>query len=325
MEPGQRTRQSPQTLAFHAGGGSLLLGDGITDDTLLHIACFLTAKDLLCLGLTAARFSIKRIPVPLGHTSGVEQDPDGPSAVATKGMTSIVGEAGRRWMAGRSEQERGWVRLVPFVFGRQSWLGLMDEVEVLRLPLKFGQVHADHDHIALSENEAVATRHGEYDENYHSAGSKVKMCAGHHYAQFTLLAGTCVLVGAVRPGWVDRVETEHATEASEQEGHCFYDMEEGTCWPGGREWKGSQATDQPGDRIGLLLNLDQGSMRAWKNDVYMGVMQVAGLTGPLCWAAEMFDDGDSIRIDSAVCPALPTAEDLAAAAKAFSRCPQRSQ
>ena len=37
-----------------------LLGDGITDDTLLNIARFLpTAKDLLCLTLSKKRFSIK--------------------------------------------------------------------------------------------------------------------------------------------------------------------------------------------------------------------------------------------------------------------------
>ena len=39
-----------------------LLGDGITDDTLLHIARFLpTARDLLCLMLTNSRFAAKII------------------------------------------------------------------------------------------------------------------------------------------------------------------------------------------------------------------------------------------------------------------------
>ena len=39
-----------------------LLGDGITDDTLLHIAGFLpTARDLLCLMLTNSRFAAKVI------------------------------------------------------------------------------------------------------------------------------------------------------------------------------------------------------------------------------------------------------------------------
>ena len=39
-----------------------LLGDGVTDDTLLHIASFLTtARDLLCLRLTCRRFDVKCI------------------------------------------------------------------------------------------------------------------------------------------------------------------------------------------------------------------------------------------------------------------------
>ena len=39
-----------------------LLGDAITDDTLLNIARFLpTAKDLLCLKLTNSRFAAKII------------------------------------------------------------------------------------------------------------------------------------------------------------------------------------------------------------------------------------------------------------------------
>jgi hypothetical protein len=32
----------------------------------------------------------------------------------------------------------------------------------------------------------------------------------------------------------------------------------------------------------MLLDLDQGSMSIWKNDVKMGVMHAEGLTGPLC-------------------------------------------
>ena len=34
--------------------------------------------------------------------------------------------------------------------------------------------------------------------------------------------------------------------------------------PGYGNWEGMQDTDL-GDRIGMLLNLDQGSMTAWKN------------------------------------------------------------
>jgi hypothetical protein len=39
-------------------------------------------------------------------------------------MWSIAEEAARRWIANRTDQERGWVPRR----GRESWLGLMWEV-----------------------------------------------------------------------------------------------------------------------------------------------------------------------------------------------------
>jgi len=48
-----------------------LLGDGVTDDTLLHIASFLgTAKDLLRLQLTNKRFAAKVIAAPSVSSGG---------------------------------------------------------------------------------------------------------------------------------------------------------------------------------------------------------------------------------------------------------------
>jgi hypothetical protein len=56
----------------------------------------------------------------------------------------------------------------------------------------------------------------------------------------------------------------------------------------------------------MLLDLDQGSMSLWKNGERLGVMQAKWLTGPLCWAASVFDQGDGARIESAPAPASPT-------------------
>ena len=57
-----------------------------------------------------------------------------------------------------------------------------------------------------------------------------------------------------------------------------------------------QDAREQGDRIGMLLDLDQGSMTVWKNDEKLGVMQAEGLSGPYCWAADRYD-GDSARIE----------------------------
>ncbi len=65
------------------------------------------------------------------------------------------------------------------------------------------------------------------------------------------------------------------------DGHCFYNTNGGRrypyCMPGGRDWEGMQGA-QEGDRIGMLLDLDQGSMSIWKNGERLGVMQAEGLT-----------------------------------------------
>ena len=87
--------------------------------------------------------------------------------------------------------------------------------------------------------------------------------------------------------------------------------------PEGIDWEGMQGADQ-GDRIGMLLDLDQGSMTVWKNDEKLGVMQAEGLSGPLCWAVSLGYNGNSARFESAPAPASPTEEELAAA-KAWQR------
>ena len=73
-----------------------------------------------------------------------------------------------------------------------------------------------------------------------------------------------------------------------------------------------QAAEEEGDRIGMLLDLDQGCMTLWKNGEKLGVMQAEGLTGPLCWAVDV-SVSYSVRIESTPAPESPTAEELAAA------------
>jgi hypothetical protein len=67
-----------------------------------------------------------------------------------------------------------------------------------------------------------------------------------------------------------------------------------------------------GDRIGMLLDLDQGSMTVYKNDERLGVM-ATGLSGEYSWAVAMWNRGNSARIEAAPAPASPTAEEVAQA------------
>ena len=144
-----------------------LLGDGITDDTLLNIARFLpTARDLFCLQLTNTRFNIKCITAP-GVSGG------GAAAAPAPDMLSIPEEAARQRLAGCSEQERGWLPRREL----ESWLGLVRELEVLQVPLAFGRAHAA---MTASEGGAVATMG--VGGGFRAAASKVAMRSGRSFA-----------------------------------------------------------------------------------------------------------------------------------------------
>ena len=97
--------------------------------------------------------------------------------------------------------------------------------------------------------------------------------------------------GVVRPGW--NVEGGH--DAYDIEGHCFYFSQCGQRCPGVHSWVGMQPARE-GDTIGLTLDLERGTMMAFKNDEPLGVM-ATGLHGEYVWAVEMYRRGDCIRIE----------------------------
>jgi len=134
------------------------------------------------------------------------------------------------------------------------------------------------------------------DSYWRTAASKVVMWSGRHFAQFTVLEGQIMFFGAIRPAW----DVERGANC-QQDGCCLYYTFRGTRLPDRVDWRGMQDAKEQGDRIGMLLDLDQGSMTVWKNDVQLGVMQSEGLSGPLCWAVSQ-SVRTSARIESAALP-----------------------
>ena len=264
--------------------------DAATDDTLLAIAIALsTPVDLLRLVLTC-HAAAQRFYFTATSYSGAVPSGGGTAAAAQQQAEtwSIIQEAARQWIASCTDQEQGWVPRR----GRERWLGLMWEVEVLRRGAVFGRSHED---ITLSEGGAVHMKVAD-DVHDRTAASKVVMRAGRHYAQFTLVGGY-MLFGVIRPGWdVEGGEVAHTVD-----GHCFYYTGNGTRYPGRREWGGMQTAREDGDRIGMLLDLDQGSMTVYKNDERLGVMAI-GLSGEYSWAVSGYRQDSSARIDVAALP-----------------------
>lgn len=102
-----------------------------------------------------------------------------------------------------------------------------------------------------------------------------------------MISGRDMLFGLVAPGW----DVERGLNPHDQLGHCFFRTAVGCCEPGGVAWRGAQPARE-GDRIGLLVDLDDGSVVVSKNDVRLGLMVPPGglpdgslrLQGELCWA-----------------------------------------
>ena len=200
---------------------------------------------------------------------------------------------------------------------------MVKEVEALRLPLLFDRAHAD---ISLSENAVVATQSVNI-RTYRAAASKAVMRSGRHCAQFTVLGGSDMSFGVIQPGYNlegctdgpfyigynddDPFDEGDEPLVEELDGHCFYRTNDGKCQPGNFVWEGMQSAWE-GDCIGMLLDLDQGSMTIWKNGEKLGVMQRDGLCGPLCWAVTMASSSVRIGSWSVAAPVSPTMEELAA-------------
>lgn len=106
-------------------------------------------------------------------------------------------------------------------------------------------------------------------------------------------------------------------------GHSFYDTFARIRWPQGDEplWdedgrdkryeaykqmantrQTRKRTAQKGDRVGLLLDLDSGTLAVYKNDQRLGILSTELAGGEYCWAATLFAAGSSVRIEKKPLP-----------------------
>eukprot|EP01046_Picozoa_sp_COSAG06_P078216 COSAG06_NODE_25859_length_627_cov_1.017045_1_plen_104_part_10 len=88
---------------------------------------------------------------------------------------------------------------------------------------------------------------------YRSAASTAVMRSGRHFAQFTVLAGTWIFFGVLRPGW-DVERGDSAMDVCNDAGHCFFCTYDGHRYPDNmQDWEGAWVhSEHPGDRVGML-------------------------------------------------------------------------
>jgi len=140
--------------------------------------------------------------------------------------------------------------------------------------------------------------------------------AGKHYATFDVRGGyrfdldfASVILGVMRPGQVHQNAKEspffpdffrcfsrhmvHGEDNNNSIQCCMYGINSGNCivsnWRDStakREtWEGLETMWSDGE-IGMLLDLDEGTLTVYKNGQRLGVMK-KGLAGPYCWVVSM--------------------------------------
>lgn len=130
---------------------------------------------------------------------------------------------------------------------------------------------------------------------------------GSHFAQFTVKHQLIAMhFGIIRPNW----DTTSGKDPHNVCDHIFFDAIDGRRWPnsGEQSWAGQQGA-KVGDRIGLLLDRSEGSLSIYKNDVRLGMIVPAGLSGEYCWAVSLYNKDDRVRIEALTPPGLWTQED----------------
>ena len=92
--------------------------------------------------------------------------------------------------------------------------------------------------------------------------SNAVLHGGQHATEFTVLTGWHMMFGVVRSDWdVGSKKVAHSVP-----GHRFYYTHDGTTHPGNVSWHGMLPAWTASDRIGLLLDLEAGSLRLFNQD-----------------------------------------------------------
>ena len=145
--------------------------------------------------------------------------------------------------------------------------------------------------------------------------------AGKHYVSFE----TCnsrssdrLFVGVMRPGeamqgakgaplfpWFHQhfTQREGSLQYNNTVNCCMYETFDGYCWSSdwgegnsGREtWDGMERLSAGSYTIGMLLDLDEGTLSVYKNGRKLGVMK-RGLAGHYCWVVALAAAGSQVSI-----------------------------
>ncbi|EJK53991.1 hypothetical protein THAOC_26467 [Thalassiosira oceanica] len=277
----------------------------LSADIAVRYASYLASDDLLNLALTSKLYG-----APVGMR---------------RGFWSLSEEVARLKYEAATTSEKGGV---PRREGRPLWLKLLHRLELLKVPLWF-------DHLLGSAMRTYQVKYVGGDLSRVTFGvihtsrlgsdfnctaiSSFVMSEGKHYAVFHMNGighddpDLAFRIGIVRPvdvaGWNGERRRNYwpFTSSGRRDGSticCVYDIIDGTCdyLESGSDgldymdWDGMDSSEGERDvAIGLLLDLDNGTLAVFKNGRRLGVMK-DGLAGDFCWMANLRDWEGTCRI-----------------------------
>ena len=282
---------------------------GLQFDVLVRLSSYLAAKDICGLAETC-RF--------LGAS---------PSTADRREGASLANEISRRLFEAAAAREKA--SLLP-KHDDEAYTQLYHRLLMLRLPLMFDYLIGRHMVWAEGDKSAVrvVTAPSGYDWNLSTAIclSQV-MRSGRHFAQFTPTEFTAAIhVGIIRPIQVENASDQPIfspfartfmalnLQRTSRWGEssvdcCFYSFKDGGCryrkWPHASkraEWNAMERCSSE-DTVGLLLDLDRGTLSVCLNERRLGVM-IEGLAGEYCWSvtlSSMQSPSAGIKIERSLC------------------------
>jgi hypothetical protein len=147
------------------------------------------------------------------------------------------------------------------------------------------------EYVKLSEGGTVATEIIDNEDEYSHVTTGVELTEGRHYWEVELSSD--IYVGVTRPN-LDPVGTYINKECTDG---WFIRAGSGSLNGNGKEGDDKAGYYKQGDRVGVLLDLNNGSLLFFKNGVQHGPGYPAGsVTGPVVAAVEMDESDYSARL-----------------------------
>jgi hypothetical protein len=138
---------------------------------------------------------------------------------------------------------------------------------------------------------------------YSLTTTETELTEGKHYWEVELLSEDvdCIYIGISRPN-LDPTGEYFGRGCTDG---WFIDSCYGALYGNGKYGDDPAGENKQGDRVGMLIDLDNGSLRFFKNGVQHGPGYPAGsVTGPVVHAVQLYQKDDSVRLlPNAVAPA----------------------